>query len=980
MKINKLDFSSIEDKINSNIPKNMKIDDIAIFGEVTESSYIVIDSCIDNHNMLRISNNNKYSSITKFYIGSKRQFLYDRYTVSSNTHMISLSNKMKTAWNPNKFLIFRNRLFVNSNLYKVVIPDIDNDYLYKQIYFAINLMKDDILDIYYIESDEDYSKLPISKDIYLSNSTYVAETDNQTVIKIPYPDEYITKSVSSFYIFNKSGSFLNSEYDYTISENGEYITLTKENRLKKNGIDYIIFTFPHTSNMDIIDDRSKFGKISTNRFVMGYSKIVDPNTGVIGLALGSGIVLDQIAELTKKNTLLFGNNNLIDHSKYEISSIGYTGIDIVLTDADEKASCQNKKYVIIINNETDNSSVFYSNPEYTIIGVEAEYDNQMNFNIPLVSDIYKDFIVYTNRLIFYSQSTNIRVNDTTKTITLLNDYKTIVKGQIIYFIFIKPKSDRFNDISRFNIIEFKVEKDQPMAIPNDAQIPELSLDNFSLFMDGKIIDDEELLEDIREELSDNLVSQLRYVNIRIDTKREVISDIFKRGKYEFDYDMKRIVHTYIRKMKYDMNPDDDGRYHIPIKYYNVKKITEAFPIWISPTMIKDVLFEINAGDTLGYRDTSYFNFPINKVVLIDGITTIDNYNTAKDTERILYMYLSEEMSHFGIGWMNFTIESDINFYNNIWLLKDSYFDPPDDPVTIQNDTALYQVKEYNLDLPYYATIPSYTGYLDLLPSTIDLVEKIYLPDNITVEAELTLSSAFTEESLYSEFTLDSAPYFYTISGDLTFDTVIPSTVFSIDTLDSEFTLDSILYSYTMDAELNIDSDSDTVIPSTVFSIDTLDSEFTLDSILYSYTIGAELNIDSDSDTVIPSTVFSIDTLDSEFTLDSILYSYTIGAELNIDSDSDTVIPSTVFSIDTLDSEFTLDSILYSYTIGAELNIDSDSDTVIPSTVFSIDTLDSEFTLDSILYSYTMDAELNIDDDVSTIPSSIDPDIGLYFDF
>jgi len=451
-----IDAYDLENEINNKIKNDLiglHPEDIQIFAKVSNYSYYPIDFYMTKDGEVRIENDDIIAGASIF-IGSKRQFLYKQYTVPSDSNRFTFDEYFKTAWNPDKFMIYLNGYLLNPALCNFAIPKLDNTYLKKILYVSRTLKAGDILDVFYIECDDNLTdNVPIVRDIHLRSYKYTARMDNETIIQIPYPNSTYPRSQNSFFVFNDKGEYLDNRYDYDISEDGRFITLLDPHKLLENGKNWLVFTFPYIEPDFEVDD----GK-NTIRFDQLYS-IWNPSAYT-----GDGIVrfepLYEEFDLTKKSFILFGGTTWIDPERYDLIDNN----TIRFKYPEDKMRCGWNRYVMNIFNETSKFNRKYGDVEYLVIPVKATEYNQKYFDIPVVNKKYLSFLLFVGSIL-YDRDDMYEVNNTTHKIeiTHYNDY--VNYGRTVYFVFLKPARTRIQKETVFRKMEFPAKSPNPTPIP-----------------------------------------------------------------------------------------------------------------------------------------------------------------------------------------------------------------------------------------------------------------------------------------------------------------------------------------------------------------------------------------------------------------------------------------------------------------------------------------------------------------------------------
>ena len=421
------DTQTLETELNERFRNNPDYDikNLVVYATVTDYSYIPIETHIDDEGYIRVADSPNLIGC-KLFVGSKRQFLHKRIVIPSDTIKVELTNDtFVTGWDPSKYVVFRNGYLLNSNNLEFIIPNFDNKYLRKYFYSTVPLNKGDKIDIYYIECDDNFSKVSISRDMYVGAKKYLARRRNERVIVIPYPNSNFTRNEQSFFVFNDNGELLDNRYDYIVSANGEYITLSEEQALVKPNVDYIVFAFPQlpneTENLDDVDDEIPLN-VGTAYFNYAYSldNEVGDETGIIRFDSNFSDY-----RLTKKNFILFCNGVWINPDRYDI----YTNNSIQFLSELDKVSCIGKKYTMVIyNDDSDHTShQIPGNHRYYSI----KYEGNNTIKIPKLEANYNTLVAFDNGVII--DNNRYIFDDYSNTVELYDNYPI---GDEISFFFI----------------------------------------------------------------------------------------------------------------------------------------------------------------------------------------------------------------------------------------------------------------------------------------------------------------------------------------------------------------------------------------------------------------------------------------------------------------------------------------------------------------------------------------------------------------
>lgn len=458
-----------------------------MFVDITTDSYCPLPFARDENGNIKITFDNYDIMGKNIYVGTKRQFLYKRVDITADTHKLDLKyNELLTGWNPKKYQIFVNGYLLNSSLYKLAIPGLDNFYSKKVLYSLVKLSRGDRLDIFYIENGDVFDDVPFNRDMYIALRKVVAEEETQTVFEVPYPYKDYPRGEHMFFVTDKNGKYLDNRTDYTVSEDGEYITLANKNLIENPLIDFLIFAFPYvradweTSGMlneNSDEDNYKFGEDTGIRLLQSYSLQAN-NQGLVTFSPA----FDRYS-LNKSNVILFGNSTFIDPSRYELTSNG----TIQFNNDVDKARCQYGKYTMLIFEEIDKSQNELLEFELEVRQVVADRDKQAIFSVPEVDIEHPTFMAFLG-------STTLDIHDRFKwdeennIMVLQSDEDYVVKGRSITFIFYKPLLPTMERDKEIMIrkMYFEPTKNGEALIPKDKYKEGFvfSNNNLVLFLNG----------------------------------------------------------------------------------------------------------------------------------------------------------------------------------------------------------------------------------------------------------------------------------------------------------------------------------------------------------------------------------------------------------------------------------------------------------------------------------------------------------------
>ena len=156
------DVTKVEKELNDIYWDNRAIDphDVQLFVRLDDFNYYPVPCYIDKDRKFHVEDSQAYAG-RELFVGSKHQFLYHQYKIKTNdpNGVIYLAledgKDMATAWDPTKFIMFKNGYLINACLYQIIIPSFDNTYGRKFIYSAVPFKNNDRVDLFYIESRDD---------------------------------------------------------------------------------------------------------------------------------------------------------------------------------------------------------------------------------------------------------------------------------------------------------------------------------------------------------------------------------------------------------------------------------------------------------------------------------------------------------------------------------------------------------------------------------------------------------------------------------------------------------------------------------------------------------------------------------------------------------------------------------------------------------------------------------------------------------
>ena len=260
----------IEDEYINCGSKDIDPEDIAVYVEIDKDNLYPLDISI-NDGKVKIKDT-YFAADRNLYLGSKRQFLYKQMYIDHRSNILKLDGTFRTGWNKDKYLLFKNGYLVNRAIYWVRVSDMENIYGDKLIFSASSFKPGDRIDLFYIESRDDMDLVPYNRDVYMSSKIVTSYKNNQKVVKVPYPNKVYPRGQKQFFIFTKDGLFLDNRYDYTLSDDKEYVSFKKD--VLPNTGDFVTFVFPYVRSNFEVDgeyEDALSGEKAGTKFFFSYS-------------------------------------------------------------------------------------------------------------------------------------------------------------------------------------------------------------------------------------------------------------------------------------------------------------------------------------------------------------------------------------------------------------------------------------------------------------------------------------------------------------------------------------------------------------------------------------------------------------------------------------------------------------------------------------------------------------------------------------
>lgn len=540
--------SDVESEIDQLFMRNSDInrEDIQVLVEISQYNLVPIRFGYTPDGRIKIYDEEEAAG-KNVYIGSKRQFIYHRMNLLEDSNKINLNiEELQTAWNPKKYLIFRNGYLMNSSVLKFYLPAFDNTIARKVVYSTVTFKAKDRLDIFYIESEDFMKSIPINRDVYLTVRKQYATMNYQTLFPVPYPYPEYPRGEKMFFVCDMEGHYLDNRYDYQTAVDAEHITLRDDHKVVSAYTDYLIYTFPYVKQ-DWEDEGNEeedvlSGEKSGVDFIYAHS-ILSPENANGKVSFYPRF--DQY-EIDKTRCLLFGNSTFIDPERYNIVDNG----TIEFVDDLDKFHSVYAQYTMVIFREIN----IYDeeNLEFAIDvrQVEATEDQQQKFYIPNVEIQKPSFLAFVGSINF-DQKDRFQWKQEINRMDIVEEEDFVEKGRLVTFIFYKPllpKLIRQKEIY-FKKMQFDVPDDSgyvtiPSKLYNDIDFKPA---NLILFLNGTF------LEPTRYNIQGNRINMVKPYDDALDDTKALVGiylvaykpNYMTEGEGPYDYTDMKEDHDWI---------------------------------------------------------------------------------------------------------------------------------------------------------------------------------------------------------------------------------------------------------------------------------------------------------------------------------------------------------------------------------------------------------------------------------------------------
>lgn len=582
----KLDYSEVQKSDYLNIT-NCAIpeDELVIYtANRGENNLCPVDYTVDSSG--NISLTNPVYRYTQLYLGSKNQFIYQRYTFNTTTNTILLSSKFKTAYNSDKFLIFINGRLVNKTYYKILIQSLTTTgTTTRAIYSAQTLNSGDRVDVFYCNVVK-LSRINTSGDLLLQCTKIKADTAGQSVFNIPYPYSNYPKQYDSFFCIKHSLYVDKTKYSFygssTDSTYGNSIQFLDSTDYLDEGED-LTFVFPYYSNSS---NTSPITSNTNNINFINRSLRITSDTDTVTLnPIDANDIGGNITDSSK--IMVFIDSTYLDPSRWTLTTTNTIKFDETLSAP--------KFITVVIESDPE----IETNYGITLHPVEltSTVDNDVAFALP------SDYADYSSSLIVFKGTvllTPERYYVSNNTLYLSTSDGTTDTGRSMVAVYAKANDD--------SLINFEYLYIDISTASTSIDIPigyfinyKFTQNNIMLFVDTTFVDSSRYsINNISKTItlndsSDNMFDVGKRITIVIAYKSPKFTNIVVNDKESIYFDDRYAE-------PYDLTT---GAYKFNIPWPNLPFTDTAFFITKGASFIPNDRYSVT-DSVLTYFDTDAF--------------------------------------------------------------------------------------------------------------------------------------------------------------------------------------------------------------------------------------------------------------------------------------------------------------------------------------------------------------------------------------
>ena len=232
----------------------IKYDDLMVFANYTEDhiykelnfnkrTIFDVKYKVDkDHKRITFTNPAYYGKT--IYMAAKNQFKYAHFQVNKPTVRYFFSRDFIPCLNTERFVVFHNNRMLTKDMYRVIVPQVENTSTEVCIHVRRVAQPGDTIDVFYLPYDFNY--VDIGRSNQVDVVTVRATIDKQPMFSIPYPSRSQLLNGESFFLMRGSVMIDQSRYNVI----GRKIVFTDPDDYVDYGRE-LTFVFIYNKNIDL---------------------------------------------------------------------------------------------------------------------------------------------------------------------------------------------------------------------------------------------------------------------------------------------------------------------------------------------------------------------------------------------------------------------------------------------------------------------------------------------------------------------------------------------------------------------------------------------------------------------------------------------------------------------------------------------------------------------------------------------------------
>lgn len=232
----------------------IKYDDLMVFANYTEDhiykelnfnkrTIFDVKYKVDkDHKRITFTNPAYYGKT--IYMAAKNQFKYAHFQVNKPTVRYFFSRDFIPCLNTERFVVFHNNRMLTKDMYRVIVPQVENTSTEVCIHVRRVAQPGDTIDVFYLPYDFNY--VDIGRSNQVDVVTVRATIDKQPMFSIPYPSRSQLLNGESFFLMR--GSVMVDQSRYNVI--GRKIVFTDPDDYVDYGRE-LTFVFIYNKNIDL---------------------------------------------------------------------------------------------------------------------------------------------------------------------------------------------------------------------------------------------------------------------------------------------------------------------------------------------------------------------------------------------------------------------------------------------------------------------------------------------------------------------------------------------------------------------------------------------------------------------------------------------------------------------------------------------------------------------------------------------------------